>query len=79
MRRLQETHYHVDEISVSRAFCGGFFNVIHLGYHIKTDFYVSTEPELLAMIADRIYLPFDEIRRAAYVTPTSIGGQTTRL
>ncbi len=24
------------------------------------------------MIADRTYLPFDEMRRAAYITPTSI-------
>ncbi len=72
VRRLQELHYHVDEISVNRALSGGFFNVIHLGYHIKTDFYVPTEPALLAMIADRVYLPFDEIRRAAYITPTSI-------
>ena len=72
VRRLQETHYHVDEISVSRALSGGFFNVIHLGYHIKTDFYVPVESDLLAMIADRIYLPFDEMRRAAYVTPSSI-------
>jgi len=72
VQRLQETHYHVDEIAVNRALSGGFFNVIHLGYHIKTDFYVPTEPELLAMIADRITLPFDEMRRAAYITPTSI-------
>jgi hypothetical protein len=72
VRRLQETHFHVDEIAVNRALSGGFFNVIHLGYHIKTDFYVPVEPELLAMIADRTYLPFDEMRRAAYITPTSI-------
>ena len=72
VRRLQETHYHVDEIAVNRALGGGFFNVIHLGYHIKTDFYVPTEPELLAMLADRVKLPFDEMRRAAYITPTSI-------
>ena len=72
VRRLQETHYYVDEIAVNRALSGGFFNVIHLGYHIKTDFYVPTELELLAMLADRIKLPFDEIRRAAYITPTSI-------
>ncbi|MAT98682.1 MAG: hypothetical protein CL608_16185 [Anaerolineaceae bacterium] len=72
VRRLQETHYHVDEIAVNRALNGGFFNVIHLGYHIKTDFYVPTERELLAMLADRVELPFDEMRRAAYITPTSI-------
>jgi hypothetical protein len=62
----------VDPITVNRALAGGFFNVIHLGYHIKTDFYVPVEPELQAMIAARTYLPFDEIRRAAYVTPSSV-------
>ncbi|MCP4361937.1 MAG: hypothetical protein GY796_28325 [Chloroflexi bacterium] len=72
VRRLHEMQYHVDEISVNRALVGGFFNVIHLGYHIKTDFYVPVEPELKTMIADRIYLPFDEMRRAAYITPTAV-------
>ena len=68
VKRLRDTHYHVDEIAVNRASSGGFFNVIHLGYHIKTDFYVPVEPELLAMVADRTYLPFDEMRQAAYVS-----------
>lgn len=72
VRRLRETHYHVDEIAVGNALTGGFFNVIHLHYHVKTDFYVPHEPELRAMIAGRVYLPFDEMRRAAYVTPTSV-------
>lgn len=72
VRRLRETHYHVDEIAVNRALSGGFFNVIHLGYHIKTDFFIPVEPDIKAMIANRVYLPFDEIRRAAYITPTSI-------
>lgn len=72
VRRLQETHYHVDEIAVNRALGGGFFNVIHLGYHIKTDFYVPIEPDLLAMLADRVHLSFDEMRQAAYIRPTSV-------
>jgi hypothetical protein len=72
IRRLHETHYHVDEIAVNRALSGGFFNVIHLHYHIKVDFYVPVDPELRAMIAERTYLPFDEMRRAAYITPTSV-------
>jgi len=72
VRRLRETHYHVDEIAVNRAMFGGFFNVIHLGYHIKTDFYVPVEPELKTMISSRIWLPFDEMRRAAYILPTSV-------
>jgi hypothetical protein len=72
VHRLQETHYHVDPITVNRALGGGYFNVIHLGYHIKTDFYVPVELELQAMIAARTCLPFDNMRRAAYVTPSSV-------
>ena len=73
VRRLNETHYHVDEQAVHRAVVdGGFFNVIHRPYAIKVDFYIPQEPDLLAMIAERVYLPFDEARRAAYVTPTSL-------
>lgn len=72
VRRLKETHYHVDEISVNRALSGGFFNVIHLYYQIKVDFYIPNEPYLKAMIAERVYQPFDQIRNAAYVTPTSL-------
>lgn len=72
VRRLQEMHYHVDEVAVQRALGGGFFNVIHLHYHIKIDFYIPVEPELRAMIAERNYKPFDEMRRAAYITPDSV-------
>lgn len=73
VQRLDETHYHVDGQAVQQALLsGGYFNVIHLYYHIKADFYVPTEPELRAMIAERVYLPFDEIRRAAYITPASV-------
>lgn len=72
VHRLRESYYHVDEIAVNGALGGGFFNVIHLAYHIKTDFYVPVVPELLAMIVERVYLPFDEMRRAAYITPTSV-------
>lgn len=72
IRRLCESHYHVDEAAVRRAMGGGFFNVIHLDYQIKTDFYIPVEAELLTMIAERLYLPFDETRRAAYITPASV-------
>jgi hypothetical protein len=72
VRTLAKTHYHVDEIAVGQAMSGGFFNVIHLHYHIKTDFYIPVEPELKQMIKERVYRPFDEVRRAAYITPTSV-------
>lgn len=72
LRRSVENHYHVDRAAVQGALTGGFFNVIHLHYHIKIDFYVPSEPSLRAMLAERVYLPFDEMRRAAYITPTSL-------
>lgn len=73
LRRLDETHYHADGHAVRRAIIeGGFFNVIHRHYAIKVDFYVPHEPYLRAMVAERVYLPFDEMRRAAYVTATSV-------
>lgn len=72
VQRLQETHYHVDELAVRNSLAGGFFNVIHLEYHIKADFFVPQDPVLLAMIAERVYLPFDAIRQAAYVTADAV-------
>lgn len=73
VQRLTSTHYHVDEQAVQNAVhLGGFFNVIHLHYHIKTDFYVPVEPELKAMIAERQYEAFDEMRQAAYVSTSSL-------
>lgn len=73
VQRLASTHYHVDEQAVQNAVTlGGFFNVIHLHYHIKTDFYVPVEPELKAMIAARQYEAFDEMRQAAYVSTSSL-------
>ncbi|MCA9946320.1 MAG: hypothetical protein KC449_22710 [Anaerolineales bacterium] len=72
VRTLKKVHYHVDQTAVQQAMGGGFFNVIHLGYFIKIDFYVPVEPELKQMIANRTYLPFDEMRRAAYLTPTAV-------
>lgn len=72
VQRLRESHYHVDEIAVNRAMMGGFFNVIHLYYQIKTDFYVPQDSILKTMIAERVYQPFDQIRNAAYVTATSL-------
>lgn len=71
VRRLREMQYHVDEMAVRRALGGGYFNIIHLAYFIKADFYVPVEPDLPAMLDDRVYLPFDEMRRAAYLTPES--------
>lgn len=72
VQRLQKQNYHVDSIAVCKALHGGFFNVIHLHYHIKTDFYIPVEPSLLAMFESRLHLPFDTIRQAAYITPQNV-------
>lgn len=73
VRRLREGHYYVDQNVVwARALEGGFFNVIHEHYAIKVDFYVPQELDLLALITERVYLPFDEVRRAAYVTAEGV-------
>lgn len=73
VRRLRETHYHVDDQAVAAAITdNGFFNVIHLHYAIKVDFYVPHEFDLRALIAERVYLPFDQMRRAAYVTAEGV-------
>lgn len=76
VRRLKETHYHVDSAAVQRALLdGGYFNVIHLHTHIKTDFYVLTdtgESILRQALAERIRLPFDEMREAAYVSAEGV-------
>lgn len=72
MQRLEETHYHADDVTVRGAMSGGFFNVIHPHYGIKVDFYVPAEPELRSMIAEAVQLPFDEMRRAAYLTPEAV-------
>jgi hypothetical protein len=75
VRRLDETHYHVDGQSVQRAVTeGGYFNVIHLSTHIKTDFFVprgqaaGIDRLLQQALENRVMLPFDEIREAAYIS-----------
>ncbi len=73
MKRLTESNYHVDEIAVNGALSGGgFFNVIHLHYAIKVDFYVPLEPHLQSMIKSGVTFPFDPIRKAKYVTANDL-------
>lgn len=69
VRRLEESHYHVDRVTVQNVLAGGYFNVIHLPTQIKTDFFVPVqEPWLGAVFKERVYLPFDSYRQAAYVS-----------
>lgn len=68
VKRLAEMSYHVDKGTVLNALGGGYFNVIHLPTGIKTDFYVPTEIAMRQMLQNRVWLPFDEARTAAYVS-----------
>jgi hypothetical protein len=69
VQRLAESGYQVDEVSLFNALPGGYFNVVHLASHVKVDFFVPGYDSLLQRaIQERVYLPFDEIRRAAYVS-----------
>lgn len=73
IKRLQESHFYVDPLSVENAaFQGGFFNVIHQAYQIKVDLYVPNDPRLKQMIVERVKLPFDEMREAHYVSAESL-------
>lgn len=66
--RLQESSFQVDEAALFDALGGGYFNIIHLPSQLKVDFFVPAQDALLQRaIRERVYLPFDEIRRAAYV------------
>lgn len=69
VKRLRESHFFVDPVTLQKVTLeGGFCNLIHEPYQIKVDLYVPTEPALKKMLANRIHLPFDEARRAAYVS-----------
>lgn len=69
VKRLRETGYHVDTAAVFNALAGGFFSVLHLHYHIKTDFYVPPPDSwLYSVLRQRVHLPFGEYRRAAFIS-----------
>ena len=79
VQRLGELNYHTDKRSIQRALLsGGFFAVIDLNTQIKVDFYVPQDDPLLQQaLRERVYLPFDDIRRAAYVT--AVAAVVTKL
>lgn len=73
VKRLRESHFQVDEVSLFDALGGGYFNIVHLSSLVKIDFFVPANDVLLQKaIRERVYLPFDEIRRAAYVSAEAL-------
>jgi len=73
VKRLRESGFAVDEIGLFNALAGGYFNIIHMPSQLKVDFFVPAQGVLLhRAILERVYLPFDEIRRAAYVSAEAL-------
>lgn len=73
VQRLRESSFQVDEVALFDALGGGYFNVIHQPSQLKVDFFVPVQDALLQRaIRERVYLPFDEIRRAAYVSAEAL-------
>ncbi len=73
VQRLRESSFQVDEVALFNALGGGYFNVIHQPTQLKVDFYVPLQDALLQKaIQKRVYWPFDEIRRAAYVSAEAL-------
>jgi hypothetical protein len=73
VKRLQESNFQVDEVALFNALGGGYFNVVHLPSQLKVDFFVPAQNTLLhRAIQERAHLPFDEIRRAAYVSAEAL-------
>jgi hypothetical protein len=68
MDLLREGGYQVNELMLFSALDGGDFDVIHQASQIKVDFFLPRRySALYAAIAERVYKPFDEKRRAAYI------------
>jgi hypothetical protein len=73
VKRLLEGHFQVDEVTLFNALGGEYFNIIHLPTQLKVDFFVPLHDALLQKaIRERVYLPFDELRRAAYVSAEAL-------
>lgn len=72
IKRLTQMNYHIDDVQVYRCLSGGFFNVFHLPTMVKIDFWVPENDQVLTRaLADRVFLPFDGIRQAAYISAES--------
>jgi hypothetical protein len=70
---LQAGGYQVNELMLFSALDGGDFEVIHQPGQIGVDFFLPRQYSLQhKAIAERVYLPFDEKRRAAYITAEAL-------
>ena len=69
VRRLYASGYRLDGAKVAEAMGGGSFSAVHNYTQLRSDITVPGEDALLRRaLKERVHLPFDETRRAAYVS-----------
>lgn len=72
VKRFKQMNYHIDERQVTNCLYGGFFNAIDLNSLVKIDFWVPENAPLLTQaLQNRVFLPFDTVRQAAYISAES--------
>ena len=70
---LREGGYQVDELMLFSALDGGDFEVIHQPSRLQVGFFLPRRySPLHKAIAERVYLPFEEQRRAAYISAEAL-------
>jgi hypothetical protein len=71
---LEKDHYYVSLPSILDAVSrGGYFNAIHFYSNVKVDFFVPRHDPIIEWAFEhRRMIPFDEVRRAAYMPPEAV-------
>ena len=73
VRALADNHYHISEASAFNAIGGGYFNVIHLPYNIKIDFWLPEGDRLMRWAFERVrVMDFSLGRKARFMPPESV-------
>ncbi len=72
-KALAEDHYHISIPSALNAIGGGYFNVIHLPYNLKIDFWLPESDPLMRWAFKRVRaLEFSPGRVARFMPPESV-------
>jgi hypothetical protein len=71
---LEEEHHYASLPSILDAVSrGGYFNAIHFYSNAKVDFFVPRHDPIIEWAFERRrMIPFDEVRRAAYMPPEAV-------
>lgn len=72
-KALQADHYHISVSSALNAIGGGFFNVIHLPFNIKIDFWLPESDPLMRWAFEHAQtLEFSPGRQARFMPPEAV-------